>query len=66
MIYTNKKPPRLARVLSDLFFDNYDLFNDIALTDGINHFEAFVNLAEAGVFAVEVRSISATVANEKL
>ena len=60
----NQKKDELSR--ENLLFNNNNFLNQIALTDSINNFKAFVNLTKAGMFAVEVRSLAAAMANKKL
>ena len=61
-----EKPPLISEGWETLLFCDYDLFNQIALADGINHLEAFVHLAEAGMVTIQVSGIAPAVANEKL
>ena len=49
-----------------LFLNNHNLFNQIALTDGIENIQTFENLAEASVNAVQVLRVLAVVADEEL
>ena len=45
---------------------NDDLGHLVTLADGIDHIQAFDHLTKTGVIAVEMRSIAAAVADEKL
>src|SRR5690554_6341146 len=49
-----------------LIFKNQHFFNLVAPANGVNHFYSFIHFPEAGVIAIEMGGVVATVANEKL
>ena len=55
----------LDRVFLSLF-QNFNLLNDVTLSDIINHIQAVNHLAEAGVVTIKVSGIIPAMANEKL
>ena len=48
------------------YFADDDLFHNVAGPDLVNHFEAFINLTEAGMVAVQMGGILTGMADEKL
>ena len=54
------------RLNSPLLLHNSNRENQIAWADVVNHINALHNLAEAGVYAVEVLGVLAAVADEEL
>ena len=63
---SKKETPTIGEGSDNLFFNNNDLFNDIALTDGVNYFKPFVNLAKACMIPIEMGRITPAMANKKL
>jgi hypothetical protein len=55
----------ISKELSFCFVDDH-LGHFIALTNGINHFKSFNHFSKTSVVAIEVGSVFAAVANEKL
>ena len=57
---------RMTEIDKNLCFDNHNFLNFITLTDGIDHFQSFINFTKAGMLTIQMFCITSAMTDKEL